>query len=59
MEGKLRNRQYEDKEGRKKYVTEIVAEQIILLDKKEKSPEREIGNEDGEVIYKMVQNAKN
>ena len=59
VEGKLRNRQYEDKEGRKKYVTEIVAEQIILLDKKEKSPEREIGNEDGEVIYKMVQNAKN
>ncbi len=50
VEGKLRNRQYEDKEGRKKYLTEIVAEQIILLDKKEKSPEREIGNEDGEVM---------
>jgi single-strand DNA-binding protein len=46
----LRNRQYEDKEGVKKYVTEIVAEQVILLDKKAKSPEREIGNEDGEVM---------
>ena len=50
VEGKLRNRQYEDKEGVKKYVTEIVAEQVILLDKKAKSPEREIGNEDGEVM---------
>lgn len=34
IEGKLRNRQYEDKDGAKKYVTEIVAEQMILLDKK-------------------------
>ena len=37
IEGKLRNRQYEDKDGQKKYVTEIVAEQLIMLDKKEKS----------------------
>ena len=36
IEGKLRNRQYEDKDGAKKYVTEIVAEQIIMLDKKVK-----------------------
>ena len=36
VEGKLRSRQYEDKEGQKKYVTEIVAEQVILLDRKEK-----------------------
>jgi single-strand DNA-binding protein len=34
IEGKLRHRQYEDKEGQKKYVTEVVAEQIVLLDKK-------------------------
>ncbi|HEY5371826.1 MAG TPA: single-stranded DNA-binding protein [Hanamia sp.] len=34
IEGKLRSRQYEDKDGQKKYVTEIVAEQLILLDKK-------------------------
>ena len=50
VEGKLRSRQYEDKEGVKKYVTEIVAEQIILLDKKAKSSEQEIGNENGEVL---------
>ena len=37
IEGKLRNRQYSDKEGNNKYLTEIVAEQILLLDKKEKA----------------------
>lgn len=37
IEGKLRHRQYEDKDGQKKYVTEIVADQVILLDKKAKS----------------------
>lgn len=37
IEGKLRNRQYADKEGNKRYITEIVAEQILLLDKKEKA----------------------
>ncbi len=36
IEGKLRHRQYEDKEGQKKYVTEVVAEQLVLLDKKGK-----------------------
>lgn len=36
LEGKIRYRQYEDKDGQKKYVTEIVADQILLLDKKVK-----------------------
>ena len=36
VEGKIRYRQYEDKDGQKKYVTEIVADQILLLDKKVK-----------------------
>ena len=35
LEGKIKTRSYEDKQGIKKYVTEIIAEQIILLDKKE------------------------
>jgi single-strand DNA-binding protein len=39
VEGKLRNRQYDDKDGVKKYVAEIVSEQLILLDKKTKAPE--------------------
>jgi single-strand DNA-binding protein len=34
VEGKLKTRSYDDKEGHKRYVTEVVAEQIILLDKK-------------------------
>ncbi len=34
VEGKLKTRSYDDKEGHKRYVTEVVAEQIILLNKK-------------------------
>jgi len=42
IEGKLRNRQYEDKDGQKKYITEIVADQVVLLDKKEKTLENNV-----------------
>jgi single-strand DNA-binding protein len=35
LEGKLTSRSYEDKEGNKKYITEVVANQILILDKKE------------------------
>ena len=34
VEGKLKTRSYDDKDGQKKYVTEIIAEQLLLLDKK-------------------------
>jgi single-strand DNA-binding protein len=34
VEGKLRTRNYEDSHGVKKYVTEVVADQILLLEKK-------------------------
>ncbi len=34
VEGKIKTRSYEDKMGTKKFVTEIIAENIILLDKK-------------------------
>ncbi|MEO6636746.1 MAG: single-stranded DNA-binding protein [Ginsengibacter sp.] len=37
VEGKMRNRHYDDKDGHKKYITEIVADQLILLDKKIKT----------------------
>lgn len=33
-EGRLKTRSYDDKEGIKRYVTEVVADQIIMLDKK-------------------------
>ena len=34
LEGKLTNRSWEDKEGNKKYITEVLANQILILDKK-------------------------
>ena len=34
LEGKLSNRSYEDKEGQKKYVSEIIANEFVLLGKK-------------------------
>lgn len=34
IEGRLRTRNWEDKDGTKKYVTEIVGENLIMLDKK-------------------------
>ena len=36
VEGKLNSRNFEDTAGQKKYVTEVVADQILLLDKKSK-----------------------
>lgn len=34
VEGKLKTRSFEDKEGQRRYVTEIVAEKLIHLEKK-------------------------
>jgi single-strand DNA-binding protein len=34
VEGKIKTRSYDDKDGNKKYVTEIVAESFKMLDKK-------------------------
>jgi single-strand DNA-binding protein len=33
LEGKIKTRNYEDKSGVKKYVTEIIAESFVMLDK--------------------------
>lgn len=35
IEGKIRTRSYDDKQGIKRYVTEIIGEEVVLLDKKE------------------------
>lgn len=35
IEGKNKTRAFEDKQGNKRYVTEIVGEQVLMLDKKE------------------------
>ena len=34
IQGKLTNRSYEDKEGNKKYLIEVLANEILMLDKK-------------------------
>ncbi|MVM36946.1 single-stranded DNA-binding protein [Spirosoma sp. HMF3257] len=34
LEGKLKTRQFDDKEGKTRYVTEIIADQFIMLDKR-------------------------
>ena len=34
VEGKLTNRSYDDKNGDKQYITEIVVNEVLLLDKK-------------------------
>ena len=42
VEGKLKTRSYDDRDGNKRYVTEIVADQLIMLDKKaDNTDERE------------------
>ncbi len=46
IEGKIRYRQYEDKEGAKKHITEIVADQLIMLDKKPSGTQQTDNNED-------------
>lgn len=33
IEGKLRNRQYQDKDGNDRYITEVVADELLMLDR--------------------------
>jgi len=38
LEGRLQTRSYEDKEGQKKYITEVVADELILLGGRGEAP---------------------
>jgi single-strand DNA-binding protein len=49
IEGKLRTRSYEDKEGHKKYSTEIVAENFTLLGRKTDFENETSGNQNKDV----------
>jgi single-strand DNA-binding protein len=49
IEGKIRHRQYEDKEGQKRQVTEIVADQLVMLDKKANATAHEGNDEDTDI----------
>lgn len=40
LEGKVKNRSYDDKDGVKKYITEIVVDTMKMLDKRENSGEQ-------------------
>lgn len=42
IEGKLKTRSYEDKNNIKQFVTEVVADELIMLDKKTSNPEEDI-----------------
>jgi single-strand DNA-binding protein len=44
VEGKITNRQYDDKDGNKRYISEIVADNIRLLGRKEDSFVPSAGN---------------
>jgi len=46
IEGKLRTRSWEDKEGNKKYTTEIVADNLVMLDKKGDTQDRPLTMEE-------------
>lgn len=46
IEGRLRTRNWEDKDGVKKYVTEVVGENLIMLDKKAENATSHDGNTD-------------
>lgn len=37
VEGKLQHRSFDNKDGQKQYISEIIAERILLLDKKPKT----------------------
>ena len=39
IEGKLTNRSWEDKNGEKQYITEVVVNSVLLLDKKNQAVE--------------------
>jgi single-strand DNA-binding protein len=44
LEGKLTHRSYEDKEGQKKYITEILANEILPLRQNSKTPKTTTAN---------------
>lgn len=47
IEGKIRHRQYEAGDGQKRYVTEILADQLLMLDKKPSAISETKEDEDG------------
>ena len=44
LEGKIKTRTYDDKDGNKRYITEIVVESLRMLDKRDSSQSTDSGN---------------
>jgi len=42
IDGKIQTRSYDDKEGNKRYITEVVADNMVMLSKNENSTEPDI-----------------
>ncbi len=56
IEGKIKTRSYDDKDGNKKYVTEIIAETFRMLDSKRDSGGGDSGNYGGGSSYSQQSN---
>lgn len=56
VEGRLSNRSYQDKDGQTKYISEVVINDMIMLDKKEGTP---LGEIDLDIPEPVDDNAKN
>ncbi|MCP3660015.1 MAG: single-stranded DNA-binding protein [Bacteroidetes bacterium] len=52
VEGKISSRSYEDKEGKMRYVTEVIAREMIMLDSKNTSQNNEKSYDEGSSFSK-------
>ena len=52
VEGKISSRSYEDKEGKMRYVTEVIAREMIMLDSKNSSTSNEKTYDEGNSFAK-------
>jgi len=51
IEGSIRTRDYQDRDGNKKYITEIVADKIILLGKRDEASATRTDTTDLDAVY--------
>jgi single-strand DNA-binding protein len=59
VEGKLRTRSYDDKDGHKKYITEIRVDQFQMLDKKENNTTSDVKNDNIDSLENIKMNNDN
>ncbi len=59
VEGRLKTRSWEDKDGNKKFATEIIGDNLIMLDKKSDAAGGAENEEENEVINPPVDEAGN